>query len=239
MGPARTRPFKPRICNLSRIRLYPGRLSSLATFFPGGVLFRWLNRWNSQTDAPLGRVEVHAGGSVPLVTLGGMTAQSRARIAAANSDVLIWLESRLPEMDCEGLARLGVWSLCCGDPDTPRSEPPYWREVASGDSISTIALQQDEGHGDVRRIAVCHVSTRPGLHVTRNAVEPLSLAGLVLIRNLLDLLDAGSPPVHAASKLSSPRTLPPPGNLETASVVARQSSSAASIRLTSRGRPAR
>jgi hypothetical protein len=202
----------------------------------GGFLFRWLNRWSSQADAPLERVEMRAGGNVPLVTLGSTPAQSRARIAAANLDVLIWLESRLLEMDCEGLARLGVWSICCGDPDAPRSEPPYWREVASGDPISSLALQQDAGQGNVRRIAVCHVSTQSGLHVTRNAVDPLSLAGLVLIRNLLDLLDPGSARDPASSKPSSPRILPPPGNLETASLVARQAFQSASIRLTSRAR---
>ena len=205
---------------------------------PGGVLFRWLNRWSGQAGASLDRVEIHASGSVPLVTLGGITAQSRARIAAANLDVLIWLESQRLEMDCEGLARFGVWSICCGDPDTPRSEPPYWREVASGDSINTLALQQDAGRGNVRRIAVCRVSTQPGLHVTRNAVEPLSLAGLVLIRNLLNLLDPESAPDNASSKPSSSRILAPPGNLETAALVARLALQTASIRWTSPERKA-
>jgi len=204
----------------------------------GGALFRWLKRWTSQANAPLDRVEIHTSGSVPLVTLGGMTAQSRARIAAANLDVLIWLESRLLEMDCQGLARLGVWSICCGDPDTPRSEPPYWREVASGDSLNTLALEQDAGQGNVQRIAVCHLSTQLGLHVTRNAVEPLSLAGLVLIRSLLNLLDPQSPPDSASSKPSNPRILPPPGSIETVSLVARQALKTASIRWTSRGREA-
>ena len=204
----------------------------------GGVLFCWLNRWSSQADAPLDRVEIQASGSIPFVTLGDITAQNRARIATANLDVLIWLESRHLEMDCE--RPRSSWRLVdmLRDPDTPRSEPPYWREVASGDSINTLALEQDAGQGNVRRIAMCHVSTQPGLHVTRNAAEPLTLAGLVLIRNLLDLLEPGSAPNQASSKPSSPRILPPPGNLETVSLIARQALHTASVRLTSRGRKA-
>ena len=204
----------------------------------GGALFRWLNRWSSQPDAPLDRVEINVSGSVPVVRLEGITAQDRARIATANLDVLIYLESRRLEIDCEGMARLGVWSLCCGDPDMPRSEPPYWREVATGRLVSTLALEQEAGQGDVRRIAVCHVATQQGLRFTRNAVEPLTLAGLVLIRKLLDLLDPGRVPDQASSTTSSSRILPSPGNLETASVVARQAVQSASVRLKSRGRAA-
>ncbi len=204
----------------------------------GGSLFRWLNRWSNQTYAPLDRVEIPSSGSVPIVTLRGIAAQSRVHIASANLDVLIWLESRLLEMECEGLARLGVWSICCGDPDAPRSEPPYWREAASGDSANTLALEQNAGQGNIRRLAVCHLSTQRGLRFTRNAVEPLSLAGLVLIRNLLNLLDPDHVPDSASSTPSTPGILPPPGNLETASLVARQALRAASIRWTSRGREA-
>jgi len=210
----------------------PSRRSS------GGALFRWLNRWSSQTDGPLDRVEIHVNRSVPFVTLEGITAHSRARIAGANLDVLIWLESRRLEMDCEGLARLGVWSLCCGDPDMPRSEPPYWQEVATGRPVSMLALEQNAGQGNVRRLAMCHMSTQPGLHLTRNAVEPLSLAGLVLIRSLLNHLDPESAPDSTSSKPSNPRILPPPGNFDTASLIARQALQSASIRWTSRGRQA-
>jgi len=206
--------------------------------FTGGGLFRRLNRWSSQSEGPLDRVEIHASASVTFVTFGGIKAQGRARIAAANLDVLIWLESRLLEMDCEGLARFGVWSICCGDPDMPRSDPPYWREIASADSVNTLALEQNAGQGNLRRLAVCHVSTQRGLHFTRNAVEPLRLAGLVLIRNLLNLLDPESTPENVLSKLEVPRTVPSPGNLEVVSLIARQAFQAASIRLTSRGRKA-
>ena len=210
----------------------PSRRSS------GGALFRWLNQWSGRTDAPLDRVEIDTSGSVPFVTLGGISARSRAHIASANLDVLIWLESRRLDMDCEGLARLGVWSLCCGDPDAPRSEPAYWSEVATGLTVNTLALEQDAGKGNVRRIAVGHVSTQFGLHVTRNAAEPLSLAGLVLIRNLLDLLDPERAADTVSSHPSNSRILAPPGNIETVSLVARQALKTASIRLMSRGRPA-
>jgi len=202
---------------------------------PDGALFRWLNQWSRQTDAPLDRCEINVSARVPVVKLEGITAQS-THIATANLDVLIWLESRRLEMDCEGLARLGVWSVCCGDPDMPSSEPPYWSEVATGRRVNTLALEQDAGQGNVRRIAVCHVATQQGLRFTRNAVEPLSLAGLVLIRNLLNLLDPECVPDNVSSTRSISRVLPSPGNLETASVVARQLLRAASIRLRSRGR---
>jgi len=210
----------------------PSRRSS------GGAFFRWLNRWTSQAESPFDRVEIHVSGSVPIVTLGGIAAHSRARIASANLDVLIWLESRRLEMDPEGLARFGVWSLCCGDPDAPRSEPPYWREVADGRPVNTLVWEQDAGQGNVRRLAACHVSSQLGWRVARNAVQPMSLAGLVLIRNLLNLLDPESPRDITSSKPSTPAILPPPGNLESASLVARQALKTASIRLAARGRPA-
>jgi hypothetical protein len=210
----------------------PSRRSS------GGAFFRWLNRWTSQAESPFDRVEIHVSGSVPIVTLGGIAAQSRARIARANLDVLIWLESRRLEMDPEGLARFGVWSLCCGDPDAPRSEPPYWREVAEGHPVNTLVWEQYAGQGNVRRLAACHVSSQLGWRVARNAVQPMSLAGLVLIRNLLNLLDPESPRDITSSKPSTPAILRPPGNLESASLVTRQALKTASIRLAARGRPA-
>jgi hypothetical protein len=190
------------------------------------------------TGQPLRRVEIHFPG-VPAVALGQFTPDSRTRIAAAGLDVLVWLESGRLDIDCEDLARLGVWSFCWGDSDEPRSEPPYWREVAAGRPVSTLALVQDAGHGDVRRLDACQVSTQQGLHVSRYAVEPLNLAGLVLIRNLLDLLDPGITSGTQTVAPASRGILSPPGNLETASLVAHQALQSVSIRLTSRWRKAK
>jgi len=196
-----------------------------------GALFGWLTRWSSLTDSPLGRVEIRAPDGVPIVALGD-------RQVAAGLDVLIWLESRALDLDCDGLARLGVLYLCCGDPDEPRSDPPYWSEVASGRAVSTLALEQNTGHGNVRRLALCHLATQQGLHVTKNAVQPLTLAGPVLIRSLLNILDRENPLDSSPARPANQRRLSRPGNLETASLVARQAFRTAATRLHSLRREA-
>jgi hypothetical protein len=74
--------------------------------------------------------------------------------------------------------------------------------------------------------------------VTRNSAEPLALAGPVLLRNLLDVLDAENSPVSAPATPAVRRGLPPPGNLATISLVVREALRSASVRLGSFGRTA-
>ncbi len=214
---------------------------------PGGALFRWLNGWlngsRGSAGSPLGRVELDIPQGVPVLALGTRIDENRARIAAADLDVLIWLESRALELDCDGLARLGVWKFCFGDPDEPLSQPPYWNEVAAGSPVSTLALERDAGRENLQRLALCHFATQPGLRVPRNSVEPLTLAGPVLLRNLLDVLDGQcldhkASPVSVSATPAIRRMLPPPGNLATISLVARQALRSASVRLGSFGRKA-
>jgi hypothetical protein len=200
----------------------------------GPPLFKWLNRWSSAAGSPLSRIEIRAPKDVPVVALKSRL-EDRTRIAAGDLDVLIWLESRALNLDCEGLARLGVWSLYCGDPDAPRSDPPYWSEVATGRAVSTLALEQDTGRGYVRRLAVCQVATRQGLRMT-NAVEPLRLAGPLLLRHLLNALESEDSLNALPTNPRDRRMLPPPGAFETARLIARIAVRSASLRLRSRGR---
>jgi len=197
---------------------------------PGSTLFGLLHRWSSLTDSPLGRIELRAPEGAPIIGLGSRE-EIRTRIAAAGLDVLIWLESRPFDLDCEGLARLGVWYLCCGDPDEPLSDPPYWKEIATGRTVNTLALERDNGHRSVQRMAVCQVATRQGLRITRNAVEALALAGPVLLRHLLDVLDREIQTGEGSLDCPPARhSLAPPGNLETASLMVRQALGSASAR---------
>jgi hypothetical protein len=199
------------------------------------LLFAWLNR----SPSPLSRAEIHVPDEVRIVPLSGRDDEIRSRISASGLDVLIWLESSPLNLECDGLARLGVWYFCCGDPAEPRSAPPYWTEASAGRGVSTLALEQDAGNGDVRRRSVCHLATQYGWHATANAVQPLALAGAVLLRSLLDVLDPEVSPVSLPVKPASRRMLPPPGNFGAVSMIARQALRAASIRWDARGRSAK
>jgi hypothetical protein len=201
----------------------------------GGILYRWLSQ-RDRTAQPLRRVEFGPPAGVSLLALGNSAEESRAQIAAAGLDVLIWLESGSLSLACDGLSRLGVWYVRCGDPDEPRSEAPYWKEVQAGRPVSTIALEQNTGHGDVRRLAVCHLATQPGLDPTGKADQPLDLAGPLILRTLLDVLDPESRLKSLPANPVDGRVLPPPGNLEAATLVARRACRSALIRIRSRGR---
>jgi hypothetical protein len=205
----------------------------------GAVLFEWLNRRDTLGASSLNRVEIPLLDEVPVVQLSGRNDEIRSRIAESELDVLIWLESRPISLECDGLARLGVWYLSCGDPEQPRSDPPYWTEASTGHDVSTLTLEQDMGHGNVRRPSVCHLATQYGLRATANAVQPLALAGAVLLRGLLDALDPEVSPQSLPVKPASRRMLPPPGNIKTASCVMLQALRAVSIRWGARGRSAK
>jgi hypothetical protein len=208
----------------------------------GAVLFEWLNRRGSLAASSLNRVEIRVPAEVPIVQLSGSDGEIRARIAESELDVLIWLESRPFSLECDGLARLGVWYFICGEPDEPRSDPPYWTEASTGRDVSTLALEQNMGRGNVRRPSVCHLATQQGWRMTANAVQPLALAGAVLLRGLLDVLDdvldPEASPQSSPVKPASRRMLPPPGNFKTASWIIRQALRAAAIRWAARGRTA-
>ncbi len=205
----------------------------------GSALFEWFHRWSSSSAAPLKRVELRAPACVSILVLGSGEEEIRPAIAVAQLDVLIWLESGALALDCHDLARFGVWQFCFGDPDEQRCYPPYWREVATASAVSTLALESNTGGGHVRRLAVAQMATQQGLHVTGNAIQPLALAGPLLLRNLLDVLEPegslGAEPTPAAD-VREPSW---PGNFETAGLIARQASRSASLRLRSRGREAK
>ncbi len=193
---------------------------------PRSILFEWVHRWSSQIASPFKRVELRSPPGVP-VTAGE---------PPPGLDVLIWLESSALPLASNGLARFGVWCFCFGDPTEPRSAPPYWKQVAQGCPVSTLALESSNGT-DLRRLAVAHLATTQGLRATRNAVAPVSLAGPLLLRNLLDVVEQRTLPRAASQPLS--QTAAWPGTFETAGLLARQSVRSASVRLTSRGRSAK
>lgn len=201
-------------------------------------IFEWFHRWSSAAGSPLTRVEIHAPKDASILA-PGTRGEDRTRIAAADLDVLIWLESRALDLDCEGLARLGVWCICCGDPDTPLSDPAFWREAATGSDVSTLALEQHIGRGNARRLSVCHLATWQGLRVTQNAAEPLRLAGPVLLRSLLNVLEGEAWLDAFPIERPDRRVLPAPGGFETAQLIARKAARSVSLRLSSRGREGR
>ncbi len=219
---------EPLIALESIYLLPPGESSE-----PQPVLVGWLNRWSSSAAAPLRREELKGPRNASTVRLG--TVDFRGTMSAAALDVLIWLESRPFSLDCEGLARFGVWSFCCGDPDQPRTVPAYWKEVVEGYAYSTIALESDAGRAGIRRLDVAQVETRTGLRVTRNALQPLSLAGPLLIRNLLNVVERGGLSSNSAARVPERRAQAMLGNFDVARLAVRQAYHNAWLRFRPRG----
>ena len=162
------------------------------------AFFRLMQRDSERYAAPLAVVPIVVRPACCFIdvewdeTAGRFTEESSATIRARNLDALIWLDALPQAGDCGDLARLGVWSFALGDPSKPVSEPPYWREIAEREPVSTIALlRHPERLEDSQTIATHSAPTVLAWHFTTNAEVPTAMAGPMLIRGLLDALSAG------------------------------------------------
>ena len=202
------------------------------------ALFERLQTWSNLASAPLARTgAIPAGISKALLRVesGALSAADAARLVEDRLDVLISLESRPLPADCSALARYGVWSVCCGDPDRPLSDPPYWQEVRGREPASTVTLQQHLSRG-TRRLATCHAPTEPGVRFTANAAAPLSLAATALLRRALDLLENEQSLAPFPLRPAALETRHPPGNAAAALFLGRQALRSLSLRARARGR---
>lgn len=159
------------------------------------ALFRLLQKDSERYSAPLAIVPMVVRPACCFIDVewdesaGRFTSESRSTIQARQLDALIWLDALPAAGDCAGLARLGVWSFALGDPSKPASDPPYWREIAECEPVSTIALLRHPERLELSQTISTHTAaTVHAWHFTENAEEPTTMAGPLLIRGLLDAL---------------------------------------------------
>jgi hypothetical protein len=103
-------------------------------------------------------------------------------------DILIRFDTALLNGLSRELAKLGVWSIGLGE----SPEAPYFAEVRNQDPVSSLTLRHhpkslDQPHPFYRYAA----PTVQGWFLTKNAVEPLQLAGVMLVDRLLEVAAKG------------------------------------------------
>jgi hypothetical protein len=127
-------------------------------------------------------------------SFGGCAAQAYdpAAVRSRQLDVLVWLAAQ-GEGECAGLAKHGVWSFVLGDPAPGAKFPPYFWEMLDRGAVSTLLLCH---HPDrFERAAVLYryqAATRISFYASANALEPLSIAPVILVRRLLDVREHGA-----------------------------------------------
>jgi hypothetical protein len=216
----------------------------------GPSLFRLLHTWSLRAAAPTALVDIQSqiqGVATALIRLdpsGDIHPEDRRHIAERQLDVLVLLDHWPLSGDCTGLARFGVWSLHLGDPSGLTRCPPYWREVYDKDPISAVVLQLHSERFENAKVLHRYVAaTQQGWSFTRNAVEPLTMAGLMLARRLLDVLEYGYGPLieSVQEEIGSPiaPSLQYPSNLEAARFIFNQAHRSIARRLQARGRQRR
>ena len=159
---------------------------------PGGLLWRLYQQRNLRTasgDEPLRPLDL--GPCLEGVAVRPAADLNRKVLAELNLDVLISLVSQPRSGDCQGWARYGVWSFAFGARQYSRL-PFYFWEIEQGDAVSELVLLlHPERLEEGRVIYRYQAATRPGWQYATNAVEPLSMAAVVVIRRLLDVQEGG------------------------------------------------
>ncbi|MGA3213508.1 MAG: hypothetical protein ABSD20_19550 [Terriglobales bacterium] len=135
---------------------------------------------------------------------------------------------------------MGVWSFLLGEPEFAGYEPPYWREVYEGRSVSRLfLLAHNERFERGRVVESLATATIPSLHFTRNQAAPLGGAATVVNRNLLkaaerETASPGGDKIDLGT--ASPRW---PSNVETLAFVFRKLGRSALLRAQGRGKTMR
>jgi hypothetical protein len=157
-------------------------------------LFRWLERQSEAAAPALQPVTISVKPSCCFIDVvydadSGFTPEQRARIRSRHLDVLLWLGRGTLRGNASGMARLGVWAFSLGDPSMPVPEPPYWREVVGGQRVSEIALLRFCETFERAQVIASHCApTQFEWRFTLNAMQPVWMAGPLLIRSFLDAL---------------------------------------------------
>jgi len=114
--------------HLQNVYRFPDRAVSSSA-----VLFRLYQKMATFRGNPSPVFEFqHRLEKFPLATLvgeNGVLAQRDFEIVSRDDlDILVWLGEPPPAGDCSHLARRAVLSLCFGEPERARRQPPYFRE---------------------------------------------------------------------------------------------------------------
>lgn len=147
-------------------------------------------------------------------------------------DILIRFDTAVLRGPSKGLARMGVWSVGLGD----SPQVPYLPEVRDQKAVSLLTLRHHpESLEKARGFYIYVAPTLQGWYFTRNAVEPLGLAGVLLVDRLLDVAANGYDPVVCRGD-SEIGPAYDHTNLACLGMVARQSIRSVGGRLRARGR---
>jgi hypothetical protein len=170
-----------------------GERQSAASHSPVWRFYEGYNRKAAGEDNPLREIDVQNSWLSGIPTFS-TAAPDRDLVKPWNLDVLVLLAAMPQTGDCRGWARYGVWSLGFGDPRRPN--PAYFWEVLDGETVSLLELYVHlECLEQGRVIYRYYATTRFSLFYERNAVEPLSMAPVILIRRLLDARENGLDPL--------------------------------------------
>jgi hypothetical protein len=155
---------------------------------PAGVAFRFyekLNRRVAGPDNPFIAVDLR-----PL--LEGIPISFEPPGADSRVDVILSLGLQPRQGHCAGFAHYGVWSLGFGDPLQKHALPLYFCEIQRGDLVTDLVLYVHSSRLEKGRIGYHYrAATRFGWYFASNAIEPLIMAPVILIRRLLDAQQHG------------------------------------------------
>lgn len=117
---------------------------------------------------------------------GSPTPVSRSAVTSASLDFIVRFDRDRLSGPSAGLASLGVWSLQLGAALPGSPEPPYWPEVRNKIPVSSISLREHRDRLESGRIFYSYSApTLQGWFFTRNATEPLNMAGVIVADRLL------------------------------------------------------
>jgi hypothetical protein len=180
---------------------------------PGGRLFE---AYRSRCPLPPMLQPTDLGRLLPTTKVDDREARDHLR--SLQLDVLISLDSCLPDGRCDGLAANGVWSTVWDDPDGTIREPKFLWPLLEDQEITSAALVKHQTTFDrasvLQRIDVATVG---GFYYTINGTEAPALMRRVIIRCLYDLLMEGAAPARRAQErsLRPVARIPSPARLAT------------------------
>lgn len=198
--------------------------------------------WSAKVGAPFRMADASAMlESLPAIPLAPATNENfseaaRASIRSQNLDVLLWLASR-GTLDCQGLARHGVWSFVLGTPDKSTYKPAFIREVFDREPITELLLLEHAGSLYEGRVLTRQVTaTRESWYITLNATDALQNAGTMVVRRLLDVvsLPDRSTPKEVVTLSDEPASYPSTTSL--LRYIGRQMGRSTAARIRARGR---
>jgi hypothetical protein len=107
-------------------------------------------------------------------------------------DVVVRLSMQPGSGECRDWARYGVWSLGFGDPERYPATPSYFWEIPRRDPVSTLLLYVHQERLEEAKVIYRYESaTRYSWNIVLNAIEPLSMAPVIVARRLRDLQQYG------------------------------------------------